>query len=116
MKNVNNDIKFSTIDIETGETQDGYIDHKGNQKFKKKNWFQKLFNPDVEPEETEYLGTIDLIRTFHLSGKQAECQGAVYRVFNPYNNKTKRIYCKAAGRHLEMDINAYYKDGSLVII
>lgn len=111
-----NEIKFGTIDIETGEIQDGYIDKQGVQQFKKKNWFQKLFNPDVPPEETEYLGTIDLIRTFHLSGRQIECQGAVYRVFNPYNNKTKNIYCRAAGRYLEMDINAYLKDGSLVII
>ena len=114
MKNNNNNnrIIFGSINVETGEIQNGYIDKHGQMKYRKEPWYKRIFRK--RPEEIEYIGITQLYSQLIWSSKKNYFNAAVYRKFNPYTDQIYSIYANVDGRTIYFDVNAYVKNKVLI--
>lgn len=113
-----NDIKFGTIDTETGETRDGYIDKSGKMCFKKPSWWQSfclIFKPP--PRETVYVGTMQGLEMQYIWSSQGiPVEGALYKVINPLTEKVYRLYAKTNVGCVDFDTEAFAQNNKLIIV
>jgi hypothetical protein len=109
---MNNHIQFGSINVETGETQDGYIEN-GQMKFKPMKWWQKLFLK--RPEEKEFIGTYGYKTKFPWSSEWTNHQVAMYKYFNPYTDEIYKIEGSDENETIQFDIGAF-KVGKIISI
>jgi len=108
---------FGSFNTKTGESQDGYIDKKGEMNFKKLPWYIRLFCE--EPIETVF---IDVVTTNHsLFNKRTgeirpmgEARGSLYKKWNPYTGKIYRLFARFNGDEQNYSIDAYVAGHGLI--
>lgn len=105
MKNKN---QFGTIDTSNGMFQEGHMEN-DEMKFKKTPWYKRLLAK--EPSEKEFLG----VRILYSSNYDKEYKFAVYREYNPYTNKTLKIYSENSFFGTEYyNIDAFERMGQFI--
>lgn len=106
------DIKFGMMNVQTGETQEGYMKD-GEMKFKPQSWLERLFAKP--PRETEYVGITTMSHSWIWSSKETHFKATVYRDFNPFTDKTYAIYAVAGEHRFNFNVDAYTHTGKLVM-
>lgn len=106
-------IRFGSVNTETGEVQDGYIDKDGQMKFKPQKWWQKLFQK--RPEEKEYIGFYNARHKWLWSSDWYSFKIPLYKYYNPLNQEIYKIEGENCGHKIQLDIEAY-KRGQIVAL
>jgi hypothetical protein len=109
---MNNNIQFGSINVETGESQEGYIEN-GQMKFKPMKWWQKLFFK--KPEEKEFIGSYKYETKFPWSKQCVKRQIAMYKYFNPYTGKIYKIEGSDGEETIQLDVGAF-QNGQIIPI
>jgi hypothetical protein len=109
---MNDHIQFGSINVETGETQDGYIEN-GQMKFKPMKWWQKFFLK--RPEKKEFLCVHTYRSRFSWSSEWTRHDVAMYKYFNPYTEEIYKIEGSDAKTTIQYDVGAF-KQGVIVPI
>ena len=105
-----NQCSFGCIDVNTGITQQGYIEN-GEMKFYPVRWWQKLFASP--PKEIKYLGTTSLTRTNIFTSRVVKTEIAIYKSFNPLSGEIFEVWGEFNGEKLYLNIDAF-KEGKLI--
>lgn len=108
---MNREISFGSIDMKTGEMLDGYIDKKGKMQLKKKPFWKRWFKK--EPLEKEFLG-VTTMEVGYVWGQSSKVNAPVYKIYNPFTRKIKKIYTEYNGLIYYFNIDAYEKIGKLI--
>ncbi len=106
------DIQFGTMNLETGETQEGYMKD-GKMCYKPQSWLERLFSKP--PCETKYIGLITMSHSWIWSSKETKFKATVYKDFNPFTNKIYKLYAIAGEHRFDFNVDAYINTGQLVM-
>lgn len=102
--------KFGSINIETGEMREGFIDKNGKQQLKRLPWYKRIFIKP--PRETVYEGLGRFTRF-----NNEEFMMPLYKEINPYTNKIYSIYTiSATYGKVEYDIPSFINYKKLIAI
>lgn len=105
---------FGSFNVETGETQEGYVNKLGEMKYKKRPWYKRIFSPDKPPREISYIGTTTMWHKYIWSNNKTYFQAPVYKKYNPYTGEIFRVYAKLEDRTYDFSVEAFVKEGIFV--
>lgn len=108
----NQDVRFGIFNVETGESQDGYIDSDGQMRFKPLKWWQKLFSSPPEKKEFIRQHQFDLVNCF--TGRRKTVTGSLYKTYKPYTGKVYSVWAEYDAWTLNFNPEAFEK-GFLIV-
>ena len=97
------DIQFGSFNVETGESQTGFIDKHGEMKYRC-SWLKRLFSKP--PRVTEYLTSTEVFRQLIWSSKKTYFQAPVYKTYNPYTGKVYEVFALCDDRKMQFEVAA----------
>lgn len=106
-------IQFGSVNTETGEFFEGYIDKSGDMKYRPTGRAENVWSePVYENIVTEWRVSRPLF------GKETryEWQRPMYKSTNRYTGKSRYFYTNIDGENVYLIAEAYERDGSIVRI
>ncbi len=115
----NSEITFGSINVETGETEAGFLS-KGKMKFKKQPWWRRLFSKP--PRKKEYVGDFDypvFVKTI-FGASERVASSPIFKECNPFNGEVYSIYTCVESlpllkRVVYFHIDSFVKNGIFVV-